>query len=344
MLRFLSILLITKVTSGELYAQGNQQRALILTGNDVLVTRYLDRMSGHPAARRHLESFEQQRGFRALDGRGARYVRISPTLTYDPNVTGGVPNDSIDVAGFRFRIDPDFVAQGDILAGVKIRAGLRQNLAENTALDLRFSGSAAYAPRVQVMKINLDAEACLRFQQNAGRHFHICGGGDYRYVKLGEVKSLRISSGVTQAFTSSHGVHSLGLEIGERQVMPDTSSNWSQDFLRISASSALSNGTAITSGLEFGSKVTDIHSQRFRATVGIARYIADRPASLSAHYATSKGGRYMGQPRKDRSFGVSAGYQISDRVSVSMSAHRTLSNADLMQTSLSKNVGISIHF
>lgn len=326
-------------------ASADQVRATLLSGSEALVTHFLSRPGLPVAAYRQLEQFEQLQGYAPATSTDAlSYFRVRPLISYDPNVTGGVPNDSIQVAGFDFSIDPDYVGKADVLLGGEIRAGLRKNVAPGLALDARASASLGYAPQAEVYKGALDADLCLRYQSNRSRYIHGCVGADLRLVELGDQRSLRASTGITQAFSAGTAIHAITGEIGVRKVFPEFGIDWTQGYARLSSASALRNGTAIVGMVEIGEAVSGVHATRLRASVGIARDINGKPASLSVFYTEARGGQYLGGSRKDETIGLAVSYQVNDKLTLTGSVSRTSSNAQLYDSGAKVGLGLQVRF
>jgi hypothetical protein len=339
---FSQVLLIGLTT---LPAAADQVRATLLSGSEALVTHFLSQPGLPIAAYHQLQQFEEMQGYGPETRTGGlTYFRVRPLLSYDPNVTGGVPNDSIQVAGFDFSIDPEFVGKGDMLLGVDVRAGLRKNLAPRLALDARASGSFGYAPRVEVSKASLDADLCLRYQSNRSRYIHGCVGADVRLVELGDQRSLRASTGITQAFTTGSTIHAVTGELGLRKVFPEFGTDWTQAYLRLSTASALRNGTAIVSMLELGEAVDRVHATRLRASIGLARDINGKPGSISLFYSKADGGIYLGGPRRDETIGLAVSYQFNEKLTLTGTLSQTSSNAQLFDSGPKVGLGIQVRF
>lgn len=340
-----ALVLATLVGLTAMPANADQVRATLLSGSEALVTHFLSRPSLPAAAYKQLDQFEQMQGYAPATSVDAlSYFRLRPMISYDPNVTGGVPNDSIQVAGFEFLIDPEFVGQSDMLFGIEVRSGLRKNVAPGLALDARASGSIGYAPRAEVSKGALDADLCLRYQSNRSRYFHGCVGADLRLVELGDQRSLRANTGITQAFSTGTAIHAVTGEIGVRKVFPEFGRDWTQGYARLSSASALRNGTAIVSMIEIGEAVERVHATRLRASIGLAKDINGKPASVSVFYSEASGGIYLGAPRRDETIGLSISYQVNEKLTLTGSVSRTSSNAQLYDSGAQVGMGIQVRF
>lgn len=340
-----SIVLAAVYSASALPATANQMQAVMLSGSEVLVTHFLSQPGLPLAALRELGQFEDLVGYQKKFGvKPQSSLKFSPLATFDPNVTGGVPNDSISVAGLDFAIDPDFVSKSDILLGMGMRGSLRRNLAPTVSLDAKISASIGYAPRVDVTKASAAATACIRKQVNRSRYIHGCAGADFRSVKLGDQAGLNAELGFTQAFNAAGAMHALTAEAGVRKVYPDGSATWTQGYARLSTASALRSGTAIITSLELAEAVRGVQATRLRASIGAARQIKGRPASITAFYAQSDGGQFLGRPRKDETFGLAASYQLNDKISLSATVSQTTSNAQLFDSSPDVGVGIQLRF
>ena len=326
-------------------AEADPFRAVALTGSEALITHALS-MPGLPGeAREERERFEAMRGYRVIPGVAPMTdFRIRPVLSFDPNVNGGVPNGSIEIAGFTFNIDPDLVGQSDILIGLEASGTLRRNIAEGVALDVRARGSFARAPRVQVNRARMDVDACLRKQVNPSRYMHGCSGIGYTSTRMGEQVVLHGAIGGTQAFTAGSALHAVTLEAGVRNVRPGSGQNFTQGFLRGSTASALNNGTAIMSSLELGSAVERTQVTRLRASLSVAREIHGRPTSIGVQYNQSSGGMFLGEFRKDHTLGLSVTRQFTDQITLGANLTQTRSNAQLFNTGPSLGFTMQVNF
>lgn len=345
MARALAALLSAPLIAGATPGGADILKAISYTGSEALVTHVLS-LPGMPAgAAGERLRFEAARGYRAVPGvTPQRDFRIRPTLSLDPNVNGGLPNDSLTVSGLTFDIDPEFVGKSDILVGLEAFGAVRENIAPGLALDLRGRAWAAYAPRSGAVKSSIDMSACLRQQANASLYLHGCAGLEYRYQELGEQTVLNGSFGVSQAFGQGAAVHAVTAEVGLRHFMPGGGRKFSQAYGRLSTASALQNGTAILSQIEIGQKVERAQVTRLRASVTAIREVYGRPTSLGLFYSKTDGSIFLGSVRKDHNLGLAATRQMNDRITLTATLTQTRSNADLFNTGPSLGLNMQISF
>ena len=320
-------------------------RAVVYTGSEALVTHVLSLPGMPEEAQDEQARFEAARGYRSLPGtEGMRDVSFRPVLTFDPNVNGGLPGDRLQVAGLTFLVDPEYVRKSGILIRMEAAAVMRENISPGLALDLRARGMVGYSPQHQVGKLAVDLQGCLRYQANPSRYFHGCTGLNHQRVKLGHQTELHAAIGATQAFGAGRSLHAVTGEIGVRRVFSQGSTPWSQGYVRVSTATALQNGTAIVTSLELGQAVRDVQATGLRASVGLMRDIAGRPTSISVFYSRSQGGMFLGEARRDQTFGVGVTREMSDKLSISASISRTRSNASLFNAGPSLGMNVSYRF
>lgn len=326
-------------------AQADLFRAIVLSGSEALVTHALS-LPGMPAqALDERGKFEAMRGYsRHPEVKPLSDFRIRPTLSFDPNVNGGVPNGSIDVAGLTFNIDPDYVGRSDVLIGLEALGAMRMNLADGLSFGVQGRASAEYAPREKVTRLSANVETCLRQQLNPSRYIHACAGAAYSSVKLSKQTAVNGTVGITQAFGATGALHAVTAEIGARHIFPSGRKDFTQGFVRLSTVSAFQRGMAVTTRLELGQAVADTQVARLRAGLGVVKDIQGRPTSLSITYSRSSGGRFLGQPRRDQNLGLTVTRQMTDKITLSATVSQTRSTAKLFNTGPSIGLGIQMNF
>lgn len=327
-------------------AQADLLRSVALSGSEVLVTHTLSLQGMPQSATEELDRFKAMRGYTQRPGVEALTdFRIRPTLSFDRNVNGGVPNSTIDVAGLTFNIDPEFVGKSDIMVGVEAMGAMRRNLSEGLSFGLQGRVSVERAPRVGVNRIQADIEACLRQKLSASRFIHGCAGAGYASVKLGSQTALNGVIGFTQAFgTGQAGLHAVTVELGARHIMPGAGRDFTQGFVRLSSVHALQSGMVLNGRLEIGQSVKDIQVTRLRASLGAIRDIAGRPTGLSVNYSRSEGSMFLGQKRRDHNIGLSVTRQMTDKISLTANITQTRSSASLFNTGPVVGFGLKMNF
>lgn len=231
-----------------------------------------------------------------------KWISFSPVLTYDGNLNGGFSSNTIIAGGLPFLVADEYVSVSGALVGLSANAGLRMNVATDTALDLRVSAMGGWAPKHDISKVQAGGEACLRRMVSSETFLHGCLDFIHAYYALGEVNRAGASLGVGHSFSSKMGFHDVTLEARRFEYLGGN--GYSHDMLSLRGVSALSGDFAVFAGGQIGASAGDNHVMRSKVEFGLATKIAGRSVSASLSAQRNAGGMFLGETRKDTAYGL----------------------------------------
>lgn len=251
----------------------------------------------------------------------SRWLRFAPVLAHDSNINGGSSGDSVTVSGLTFEVDEKFRAASGLLLGLSFNAGMRINAAPLTALELDMGGMAAFAPEHDMTKTRLTGSACLRRDVGKGTHLRGCADAYLSTYELGRTSRLGAEVSVSRAFASSNAFHEVTL--GLKQNLYLEGEDYQQTVLSAQYVTARPGPMAFTAGIQLGSDTGDRISMRERVSVGLATELAGKQTTFALSAQNNRGGLFLGEERRERTYGVSVSRRFTDKLTVGVSYTRT---------------------
>lgn len=329
------------LTGGEARAElTGRFAAIALSGSDRLAIFALSDPGLSPGTRAQRDRILRDRGFGMPAGvRTHDPLKVSPILSWDPNLNGGLVNDSLSIDGLTFAIDPAAAAVSGLFVGGAVESRTQISLGGPTALHLRYGGMVGRAPAEGLSKAIGSIEACVLHLRNPGLGLHACADALQSEVDLGSSRRLKARTGLSKTFEGSRGAHDLRFELGLTREMGSDAYN--QPWVGMKMTSALDSGVATGAMIQLAAPVDGEQVARARIELDAAAILFDRPVSVKVSTQAQSGGQFLGQPREDRIDTLSISTQILPSLEANISLSRLESNAEFFDD---QSLGFSLNF
>lgn len=279
-----------------------------------------------PRIARAMQASLQQNGF-YFSGSGpsvlSRSGQIDPVLAYDANINGGFLNESFDIFGLTFDVDPAQRALPGIVGGARASGQMRLAYAEGRFLDLRGSIEAVYAPQHNIGRGQAGVEACARNHLQGWNFADLCATAAQSRRSL----STSTTGSVALTFARLHAAKASEHEF---------TASLSRSFSGGSAQNAVSMGwnavwnRAVT-GLELtlAAPISGETAMRQRIHGSVGRQWQGRAVRMGVWHQRADGGMLMGIARTDRVNGISLSVQARQNLTVELMHQATQSSVNL---------------
>ena len=298
----------------------------------------LQARSGGPAVTQAMRQTMQDAGF-YHDGPGIdvlrRSLRATPVLAWDSNINGGYLNDSLDLNGLIFAIDPARQALAGLVGGARASGELRLGWGPGRHLDLRFGVEALYSPRHDIGRAALSVSACARNHLTGWVFADLCASAAASHLALGDSHSLVASATLSRLFASAGGYHELSLGAEHRLL-----DEGRQSALTLGWAAVWDRATTDIS-LTLAAPIAGASVQRQRLSVDVGLIWRDRPVTLGLWHAQAGGGMFLGMARQDATSGLSLGFRPRPQITVEAVWQRTRSSIDFFDET---RAGLNIRF
>lgn len=309
------------------------ERLRLFTLGQALETR-----AGGPALTRAMRSAMQDSAFYHEVPRPEllrHSLRASPVLAWDGNINGGFLNDSFDLNGLVFGVDPSRQAMAGLVGGGRASGDLRLAWGPGRHLDLRFGTEVVWSPQHDVGRAALSASACARNHLTAWVFADLCAHASASHRALSDSRSLVFNGTVSRLFATGRASHELSLG-AERRLLDEGR----QSALTLGWAAVWDHATTDIS-LTLATPIAGQTVQRLRISAELGLLWQDRPVTIGLWHAVASGGMFLGQARQDASSGLSVGVRLRPQLSVEAVWQLTRSSVDLFNEN---RAGLNIRF
>lgn len=253
----------------------------------------------------------------------SRTMQVDPVLAYEANINGGFLNDSFDIFGLKFDVDPDSRALSGVVGGARANSQMRIAYAEGGYLDLRGTVEAVHSPEHDIGRQQAGIEGCARNHLQGWSFADLCVNTTQSNRRLSNSTTDRVSlsfARLTAASTSEHEF-SLGLarSVTNGSAQTAVSTGWNAVWDR-----------AVTSlELTIAASIPDETALRRRVQGTVAGYWQDRVIRLGVWRQIADGGLLLGIPREDTLSGVSLSIQARQNLIIELIHQETRSSVEL---------------
>ena len=269
---------------GKLLEKGNAPRAVIVQMKQTMVSQ----------------------GF-YYDPGGSRLIAaeawVTPILSYDGNINGGVLQDSFTFNGFVFQADPAFHAKAGPVLGLSAGAAVRLAWANGRYVEGRALGEAVWSPDYRIGRSNAELALCSRNQVIGWTFLDLCHSGMAVKRELGTSVSQQTALALTRLYQSDSAYHELTAQFSQTQYEA-----WHQPSVTLSWD-AVWDGAATRLSLTKAARVHGETALNNRITAAIKWPWGRRAMGLGLWYQRSDGGSFLGTQRKDEAAGISVSYE-----------------------------------
>jgi hypothetical protein len=285
-------------------------------------------MQERPAgSRKFVDSFMLRDGLFHRSGEGpqriSRHLSVTPLVEHDNNVNGGIPSDTVRLAGIDFIVNEDDRAKEGFLLGAQVSAGTDYSIANGRVLS--FGATAAYQHSFEhdIGKKFIGGSACMKSHVQQWTWVDSCAG--FRLLEQGsEVEEAYVSSAATHVFSSNIADHAFELKV-EQAYRED------YDKLTVGGTliSAIPEVGALRAGLKLGEEIEGEHTTLYDASLALTRPVFGYLTTAAISHRYAAGSMFFGEDREDETTRVSLSVDVTERFSVSLGYEVTDSTADL---------------
>ncbi|WP_156169338.1 hypothetical protein [Wenxinia marina] len=280
-----------------------------------------DRLASGAATGAELEALRAamvRQGFYGTGVVGAA-ASVSPYLSYDSNINGGVTQDRFTVSGLVFEAAPESRAVAGVVVGATGGAELRYAWAEGRVIQAGVRGLGAVAPTEQLGYAAVEGRLCSLNHLSGWTFADFCLEGVAQDRELGRSEAWAGTLGLSTLFETPVGAHDLTVEVASFDGQPQGTLSLETVFPALVADVGLTAGVSVPNETALTARVSG----------GVRWLWGDAPATARLWYEERDGGLFLGRPRRDRTAGVSLGRSIGQGINVEIRWSRTDSTADL---------------
>jgi hypothetical protein len=253
----------------------------------------------------------------------SRSARVDPVLAYDANINGGFLNDSFDIYGLTFEVEPARRALPGIVGGAVASGQMRLAYAEGRYLDLRGAAEAAYSPKHHIGRGQAGFEACARNHLQGWSFADLCVTGAQSWRSLSTSTTGSVSLSFAQLHAGGDSEHEFTAGI-------------TQSYLGSSTQDAVSMGwnavwnRAVT-GLELtlAAPIDGETAMRQRIQGSVGWQWQDRAFRMGVWHQRADGGMLLGIARTDQISGISLSAQVQQNLTGEVMHQVTQSSVNL---------------
>lgn len=268
-----------------------------------------------------------------------KYLKFSPVLTWDGNLNGGQANDTFYLWGLPFSIEEDYVAKEGVLVGMSAFGGIRMNLADNLALDVRGNAMLGYSPEHEITKAQGMVDVCARYMVTTETHLHGCIDYSIAEYELGRNERSTLKLGASHAFHNSLGFHEVGAELRHIKYLGDDA--YDQNAVVLRWTGALAGGYALNTSVQLGEEVEGRQVVRRKVDLGLTTKVFDRPTTAMFSVQEASGGTFLAQERKETTYSIGLSTQVNKDLGLGIYYSETKANHEFFDSS---SVSFSVNY
>ncbi len=236
-------------------------------------------------------------------------VALAPTLTWDGNINGGIPSDTVRLGPLVLTVDPQARAVAGLLPGVRLGFGQVSGLAPGFGLTARGVIFGAHALDADLSVVRLSGQVCAVKDLGGWQFLDLCFGHEVVRRALSTTRTTVPSVELTKMVALDKGVGRLALRLGQER-----SAGNRRATARLQVELARPGLGLVTLGLEAGQEVAGWQGVRLRET---ARWRGGRFGIALAHQDEA-GEVIFGTPRRDGVWSLDVEHWLASGTRVSL--------------------------
>lgn len=248
---------------------------------------------------------------------------ITPLVSHDSNVNGGIPSDTISLGGLVFDVDPEARAVSAMTAGVQVSAAMNFLLAPRTILS--FSARQSHRRSLHGGFSIKERIGIASISHSFDNWFYVDASGGRRT----QTKKLSDDE-------SSFRTITLGRIIGNPRSTSDLSASFAQvktgdvwqDRYRVDLLHSDAQIGFLRLGLERGARISGVLLPEWSAAMSYSNFIMGKPSTITLAKTVETGGDIFGVPREDRTVSIAFDRTLNDKVSGFVAYKRTNSTIE----------------
>ena len=234
----------------------------------------------------------------------AHQAWVSPVLSYDGNINGGVLRDSFAFRGLMFDTAPQFRAKAGVVGGLAAGGDLRLAWDNGKYLEARAAGEAVWSPGFQIGRVAGNLGLCSRNHISGWTFVDLCHTVGLLSRELGSSTVQTTDLSVSRVFARGGGYHEVTAQLARQAY--DTGA---QTALTLGWD-AVWDQAATHLSLTYAEPIAGQTALRRRIAAGVQWPWRGRNAGISLWQQWSDGGAFLGSPRADRTTGIEVSSEI----------------------------------
>jgi len=238
-----------------------------------------------------------------------------PLLSYDYNINGGIPSDTLQLGPFEFLVDEDSRAKSGFLLGGKVGHARKYSLDFGQTLSVGLSGSFEYSFKHKISKTIGSAFGCYEKYLQNWAFIDLCLSANV--VNRDEKKDRVISPviSLSKYFSTGLGSHEIKASFGG--ILHQ---DYSKPYLNISGTTVFPDFGAVSISLYASRPAEGYNTRKWGAGIGLGKSVFGKYTKLSANYFVEDGSSLFGTDRDDKIVTLSLERQLSKSVKIHLSA------------------------
>lgn len=259
-----------------------------------------------------------------------------PLLSYDYNINGGIPSDTIQLGPFEFIIDEESRAKSGFLLGGKVGHGRKYSLDLGQTLSVGLSGSFEYSFEHKISKTVGTAFGCYEKYLQNWSFMDLCLSANMVNREETSDGVVSPSMALSKYFTTDLGSHEVKASFGGILTQ-----NYSKPYLNISGTTIFPDFGAVSISLYASQPAEGYNTRRWGAGIGLGRSVFGKYTKLRANYFVEDGSSIFGSDRDDEIVSIGLERQLNDYAKIRLTA-QTRSSTISAYSAEEFNVGFEL--
>jgi len=238
-----------------------------------------------------------------------------PLLSYDYNINGGIPSDTIQLGPFEFLIDEDSRAKSGFLLGGKVGHARKYSLDFGQTLSMGLSGSFEYSFKHEISKAVGSVFGCYEKYLKNWTFIDLCLSANVVNREKAKDRVISPSISLSKYFSTDLGSHEIKASFGG--ILHQ---DYSKPYLNISGTTVFPDFGAVSISLYASRPAEGFNTRKWGAGIGLGKSIFGKYSKLSANYFVEDGSSIFGSGRDDKVFSIEVERQLNKRAKIHLTA------------------------
>lgn len=243
---------------------------------------------------------------------------VSPKLSYDDNINGGLPFDEIALGPFVFKVDDESRAKAGFLTGLQGDLAMHMSLAKGVTLQSHASLGGTYAPKHDIGQKTFNLGTCISKMAENWAYIETCirRTGIKRHLNAEYRTTASLKGG--RIFRARGALHDLNAEISMQDYKGER-----QSRIKLGGTSVVSGFGALQYSVLYGEKIEGVQMQTRGFDLSYSTVFAGRPSTISLLYAKEDGSKVFGMMRVDKKYVLRLSREIQKSLSAFVAVEKT---------------------
>lgn len=226
----------------------------------------------------------------------ARAVSFRPILNYASNFNGGIPGDSIRLAGLEFIVDENSRARSGVVYGATLSGGIAASYRPGSLLRFSASGTAQALAGSKLARAEVGLGLCVQHYLTGWTWLDGCASVAQSWRNYdSKVVQRQYSLGPTTIFHAAGMDQQVSLSLTRLGLNADSQNGIAANWL-----GAVPELGALGLGLRWNERMQGENMILRGASLRLRRPVSGRLVEFGLTYDETGGAKVFGQERKDR--------------------------------------------